>query len=453
MNTNESATPISELLRAAGDAIPEGAKIAVGGDPTVAGPIPWDLRPFGAGAPETFDEEGRPHDSAEAIVALERDRAGGVDFLALSGSANHWLEEFPLFGDHCRSRYDVIFESADLGAVLHLCRPAAADSERSEKTHEGARGDDATTVEPEGGLDALDTLAVALARFVRDGGYSGKIFRRFERHGVHVTPVHFYSPIPDTAQLGDHIWQKESGLIGVDMNDEMQLHLVSEIFPQFRDEYESLPSAPSEDPSRFYLGNGLFDGTDALVLYCMLRYLKPRRVLEVGAGFSTRLAAQAVLANGPTELVCVDPFPDPVLQEGIPGLTTLIPSRVEELPMELFLDLQENDVLFIDSSHVARIGGDVTFLFLEVLPRLQPGVVVQVHDVFLPFEYGREWVVDALRFWNEQYVLQAFLAFNSAFRVLVANSYLNVRHSDVLRATFPTSPWWGGGSFWFQRQS
>jgi Methyltransferase domain len=329
--------------------------------------------------------------------------------------------------------------------------PSPADSERNEEAQEENLADGDTTVKPEENLDALETLAVALARFVRDGGYSSEEFRRFERHGVHVTPVHFYSPIPDTAHLGDDIWGRESDLVGVDMNDEMQLHLVSEIFPQFRDEYEALLSAPSEDPSQFYLGNGLFDGTDALVLYCMLRHLKPRRVIEVGAGFSTRLAAQAALANGSTELVCVDPFPDPVLQEGIPGLTALIPSRVEELPLDFFLDLNESDVLFIDSSHVARTGGDVTFLFLEVAPRLQPGVVVQVHGVFLPFEYSRDWVIDALRFWNEQHVLQAFLAFNSAFRVLVANSYVNARYPDILRSTFPTSPWWGGGSFWFQR--
>jgi hypothetical protein len=392
-------------------------------------------------------------DSAGAIVELERSRTRGAGFLMLPAPTNAWLNELALFGDHCRSRYDVVFESADLGALLDLRRPAAADSERSEEAYEGALDDGATTVEPEGDFDALETLAVALARCVRDGGYSGDEFRRFERHGVHVTPVHFYSPIPDTAHLGDDIWRRESELVGVDMNDEMQLHLVSEIFPQFRDEYEALLSAPSEDPSRFYLGNGLFDGTDALVLYCMLRHLKPRRVVEVGAGFSTRLAAQAALANGSTELVCVDPFPDPVLQEGIPGLTTLIPSPVEDLPLDLFMDLKGNDVLFIDSSHVARTGGDVTFLFLEVLPRLQPGVVVQVHDVFLPFQYPRDWVVDTLRFWNEQYLLQAFLAFNSAFRLLLANSYFHARHPEVLRSTFPTSPWWGGGSFWFQRSS
>ncbi len=370
----------------------------------------------------------------------------------MAAPTNAWLDELPLFGDHCRSRYDVIFESLDLGAVLDLRRPAAADSERNEEAQAENLGDGDATSKPQENVDALDALAVALARIVRDGRYSGEEFRRFERHGVHVTPVHFYSPIPDTAHLGDDIWRRESDLVGIDMNDEMQLHLVSEVFPQFRDEYEALLSSPSEDPSRFYLGNGLFDGTDALVLYCMLRHLKPGRVIEVGSGFSTRLAAQAALANGSTELVCVDPFPDPALQEGIPGLTTLIPSRVEELPLDLFLDLKENDVLFIDSSHVARIGGDVTFLFLEVLPRLQPGVVVQVHDIFLPFEYRRDWVVDALRFWDEQYVLQAFLTFNSAFRILLANSYLHARDSEALRNTFPTSPWWGGGSLWFQRR-
>lgn len=440
---SENVISATDLVEAAADAIPDDAVIAVAGELPRTEAKGKVFVPF---EPGSFD-------SAGAIVELERSRTKGIGFLALVAPANMWLDELPLFGGHCRSRYDVIFESADLGAVLDLRRPAAADSERSEEAREGPLVGGATTVEPEGDFDAVDTLAVSLARFVRDGGYSSEEFRRFERHGVHVTPVHFYSPIPDTAQLGDDIWQRESDLVGVDMNDETQLHLVSEIFPKFRDEYEALLSAPSEDPSRFYLGNGLFDGTDALVLYCMLRHLKPRRVIEVGAGFSTRLAAQAALANGSTELVCVDPFPDPVLQEGIPGLTTLIPLRVEELSLDLFLDLKENDVLFIDSSHVARAGGDVTFLFLEVLPRLQPGVVVQVHDVFLPFEYRRDWVVDTLRFWNEQYILQAFLAFNSAFRVLLANSYLNARHPDALRNTFPTSPWWGGGSFWMRRQA
>src|SRR5262249_6684164 len=155
----------------------------------------------------------------------------------------------------------------------------------------------------------------------------------------------------------------------------------------FRVEYEALPTAPTDDQTAFYFGNGLFGGTDALVLYCMLRHLRPRRVIEVGSGYSTRLAAQAARANGSTELVCIDPHPDEVIREGFEGLTSLITARVEEVSLDVFSELEADDVLFIDSSHVLRIGGDVAFLFLEVLPRLQPGVVVQVHDVFLPHQY------------------------------------------------------------------
>lgn len=237
------------------------------------------------------------------------------------------------------------------------------------------------------------------------------------------------------------------------MNDDEQLHLLREVFPKFRDEYETLPTAPTDDYTVFHFGNGLFDGTDALVLYCMLRHLRPRRVIGVGSGYATRLAAQAARANGSTELVCIEPYPDEVLQEGFEGLASLITARVEEVSLDLFTTLGADDVLFIDSSHSVRTGGDVTFLFLEVLPRLKAGVVVQVHDVFLPHEYPREWVVDGLRFWNEQYLLQAFLTFNSGFRVLLANSYLDVRYPDVLRDAFPNAPWWGGGSFWMQRQA
>jgi hypothetical protein len=110
-------------------------------------------------------------------------------------------------------------------------------------------------------------------------------------------------------------------------------------------------------------------------------------------------------------------------------------------------------MLFIDSSHTVKIGSDVNYLFLEVLPRLRPGVIVHVHDIFLPFEYRRDWVLDELRFWTEQYLLQAFLQFNSEFEVLMANSYLNHYYHEELKATFPDLTWWEGGSFWMRRRS
>ncbi len=118
----------------------------------------------------------------------------------------------------------------------------------------------------------------------------------------------------------------------------------------------------------------------------------------------------------------------------------------------MFLELGKDDVLFIDSSHVVQIGGDVTFLFLEVLPRLAPGVIVHVHDIFLPLLGRQDWITEQYRFWAEQDLLQAFLAFNSAYEVMFCNNYLSRRYSSQMRATFSKSPWWGGGSFWMRRK-
>ncbi len=126
------------------------------------------------------------------------------------------------------------------------------------------------------------------------------------------------------------------------------------------------------------------------------------------------------------------------------GLRSLIEKKVQDIDLEFFSQLGTDDILFIDSSHTVKIGGDVNYLFLEVLPRLKPGVIVHVHDIFLPFDYRRDWVVSELRFWTEQYLLQAFLSFNSEFEVLMGNSYLAYQYMEDLKAAFPNSPWWGG---------
>jgi len=278
------------------------------------------------------------------------------------------------------------------------------------------------------------------------------IFRLWERHGFHVTPVHFYQPIPNTQSLPETLWDRPSELIGIDMNDAVQLDLLRNHFPKFRDEYDQFPAEETSEPGRFSLKNGLFDGTDALVAYCMIRHFQPRLIIEVGSGFSSLVAAEAMAKSEGSTLICIEPFPLDFLRKGFPGLRSLIEKKVEDIDTEFFSQLGSGDVLFIDSSHTVRIGGDVNYLFLEVLPRLKPGVIVHVHDIFSPFDYRRDWVIDELRFWGEQYLLQAFLTFNSEFEVLMANAYLGHRYMEDLKATFPNSPWWGGGSFWMRRR-
>jgi len=185
--------------------------------------------------------------------------------------------------------------------------------------------------------------------------------------------------------------------------------------------------------------------------YCMVRHFRPRSIIEVGSGFSSLLLGQAAAKNKSSQLICIEPFPCEFLRNGFPGLQSLIDKKVQDIDLEFFSQLESGDILFIDSSHTVKIGGDVNYLFLEVLPRLKPGVIVHIHDIFLPFDYPRIWVLDEFRFWTEQYLLQAFLTFNSEFEVLLANSYLRHYHQSDLKTAFPSLTSWGGGSFWMRR--
>jgi Methyltransferase domain len=301
----------------------------------------------------------------------------------------------------------------------------------------------------------VSLLSRFLAKIVPRCLHSAKfreIFRLWERHGFHVTPVHFYQPIPDIQSLPETVWDGQSEMVGIDMNDALQLDLLRNHFPKFRQEYDQFPVEPTGEPGRFHFNNGLFDGTDALVAYCMFRHFQPRLIIEVGSGFSSLLAAEAIARNNNSALICIEPFPLDFLRQGFPGLHSLIENKVEHLDLGFFSQLKSDDILFIDSSHTVKIGGDVNYLFLEILPRLNPGVIVHVHDIFLPFDYRRDWVMDELRFWTEQYLLQAFLTFNGEFEVLMANAYLGHCYMKDLKATFTRSPWWGGGSFWIRRR-
>ena len=300
------------------------------------------------------------------------------------------------------------------------------------------------------GSGAVADLACALLLACRPSQGPASLFERCQAHGLHVLPVHYYSPIPDTRELPDTLWTTTSAMPGVDLKEEEQLRFLTDVCPRFQTEYDAFAHDPSESSDDYWFQNPMFSGTDALVLYCIVRHFRPRRVLEVGSGFSSRLTLKALRKNGSGHLTCVEPHPSGFLKQN-PELT-LIERRVQDVPVEAFEALNADDVLFIDSSHVARVGGDVNFLFLEVLPRLKSGVLVHVHDIFLPGELAKAWVLERRWFWSEQYLLHAFLLFNAAFDVVFANSFMGRKHAAALRHIFPKSPWWEGGSFWMRRK-
>lgn len=285
-------------------------------------------------------------------------------------------------------------------------------------------------------------------------------FRFWERHGAHVVPVHFYEPIPDTRQLDPSLWEGVREMPGIDLRVEEQLDRLRRFAARYRPEYERFPFASTGTPHEYFDNNGQFASTDAEVLHCMLRDYRPRRVIEVGSGFSSLVAAAALRLNaredGPAgELICIEPYPNETLRAGFPGLTRLIVASVQAVPLTFFEELEANDVLFIDSSHVVTIGSDTTREILDILPRLKPGVLVHFHDIFCPVEYPRTWVLDEHRFWNEQYLLEAFLSFNDRFEILYAGSYLHVLHHQKLvefSALYEPAGRWSV-SLWIRRVS
>lgn len=279
-------------------------------------------------------------------------------------------------------------------------------------------------------------------------------FPLWERLGFHITPVHFYEPIPDTRELRPEVWSAHTSLAGIDMNEASQLEVLRSL-AEFSGELADVGSAV-QAPGVFHFNNGLFDHTDARMLYALLRLFKPTRVVEVGSGYSSLMAARALAQNREEgkegSLVCIEPYPREWLRTPLGG-RLLLEQPVQETPIDEFSSLAANDVLFIDSSHVVRIAGDVRFEFLELLPRLAPGVLVHVHDIFLPEEYPEKWVLKERRFWTEQYLLQAFLAFNNEFEVLLAGNWLRINHGELLvDALGELPPGYRPGSFWMRRR-
>ncbi len=272
-----------------------------------------------------------------------------------------------------------------------------------------------------------------------------------------MTPNHFFYPIPDIDALDAEVWETESGLVGLNMNEKEQLRLLNDVFPKYKREY-TFPKDKTTVPYKYFLRNGSFGSIDAEVLHSMIRYFKPKKIIEIGSGYSTYVSAQACLLNMEkddvkTQLIAVEPYPSGILKKGFPGLTELIEKPLEKVNPKIFAGLGENDFLFIDSTHVLKIGGDVKYLYLEVLPSLAGGVIVHSHDIFFPGEYPKSWVMDYHWFWSEQYLLQAFLAFNNEFEVLWASQYMNRKYPEDLARIFTSYhndayP----GSLWIKRK-
>jgi hypothetical protein len=269
-----------------------------------------------------------------------------------------------------------------------------------------------------------------------------------------VPPGHYYSPIPsaeDVEEFGRRVTSLEH-LPGIDLNEEEQLALLEEL-AKF---YPTMPFMDGGAPGhRYRFANSFYSYADAIFLYAMLRHLRPGRLIEVGSGYTSAVTLDTndQFLEGQVECCFIDPNSDQLsrlMTDRDRLRCRVIQSRLQDVDRGLFDILEARDILFIDSTHVSKVNSDVNYLFFEVLPRLKPGTMVHIHDVFPGFEYPLDWLRQG-RAWNEQYLLRAFLQFNASFRIRLFGSHMILRHTDWFRTHMPLCLRNAGGAFWMEQ--
>jgi hypothetical protein len=260
--------------------------------------------------------------------------------------------------------------------------------------------------------------------------------RTLLRVGVFPLRAHYYDPQFDH-RAPRRPFAAERPLPGIDWNAEEQLRRLQAL--TYADELADLPEHAT-GTLEFHLDNGAFVAGDAEYWYQLLRATKPQRIFEIGSGHSTRMAIHALQRNRADDPsyrcrhVCIEPYEMPWLEQS--GVE-VVRRRVEELDVAFFAELEAGDILFIDSSHIIRPQGDVLFEYLELLPTLRPGVLVHVHDIFSPRDYLAPWLVDEVKFWNEQYLLEAFLTHNDRWKIVGALNWLHHHHPTEFARVAP----------------
>ena len=260
-----------------------------------------------------------------------------------------------------------------------------------------------------------------------------RLFQLMSHVRLHVTPVHYYSAIPDVLRLSKTTpqWNKPSAMPGIHIDLDAQLAACERICQPFATEFASASPPPS------VAGPG-FGHIEAQALRAVVRHLKPSTIVEIGSGVSTYCMLQALASNAsPATVRCIDPHPRGALASPSRGVGLEIDARpVEHVPVTEFECLGEGDLLFIDSSHAVKAGGDVNFLVLEVLPRLKPGVWVHFHDIYFPYDFPRDLLLN-YTFYNETSLLRAWLTHNARAEIVFCLSHLHYERREGLRAVFP----------------
>lgn len=271
-------------------------------------------------------------------------------------------------------------------------------------------------------------------------------------------PGHYYSPIVSVKDLKsreDEIWAgiETDGIEAIDLNNEAQRDLVTKGLAPF---YKEMPFTAEQNVARrYYFENEMYSYTDGILLYGMMRHIKPKQIIEVGSGFSSALMLDVnqQFFNNKIKLSFIEPNPERLygaISNQDKENTTIMVSVVQKVPLSFFSILKSGDILFIDSTHVSKCGSDLNYILFDILPSLAKGVMIHFHDIFYPFEYPKGWIYEG-RNWNENYILRAFLMNNDSYKIKLFSHYLHLHHTDVFK-DMELSYKNYGGNLWLEKQ-
>jgi predicted O-methyltransferase YrrM len=283
----------------------------------------------------------------------------------------------------------------------------------------------------------------------------GECKRELDLYRTWAPPGHALSPIPSLTEVKNRerlIYQVPRELPGIDLNEAGQLRL----FDELRKFYDAQPFPEQKtEGRRYWFQNPAYSYSDAILLYCLMRHLRPRKIIEVGSGYSScaMLDTNELFFDNSIECTFIDPQPE-LLYSLVNGKdlerNQLLEQKVQEVDLDLFARLEAGDILFIDSSHVSKIDSDVNHIFFRILPALSSGVFIHFHDIFYPFEYPLDWVYEG-RAWNETYLLRAFLQYNDRFEIQLCNTFIDWFHKEKYFRDLPLVQKNTGGSIWLKK--
>jgi predicted O-methyltransferase YrrM len=288
--------------------------------------------------------------------------------------------------------------------------------------------------------------------------YVKRMIAELDKYKKDYEPGHYHSPIVSVAEVSARtsvIFDKsKKGIAGVELREVEQIELLHELSRM----YDSIPFKDVKQPAfRYYFDNGFYCQSDGIFLHLVMRHFKPKRIIEIGSGFSSALMLDTneLFFGSTIDLTFIEPYPNrlfSLVKSDEKTKYKILETNLQDVPLERFDELGENDILFVDSTHVSKTGSDVNRVIFDILPRLKKGVLIHFHDIFYPFEYPKEWVLGWNGFgWNEDYILRAFLMHNPHYEIVLFNTFLENFHREWFERNMPNCLKDEGGSLWLRK--